>query len=303
MTQATERSTVGPDAASSIYDLGYRRYEGERLGRGHAILALYRESLRGAFGLGRSASAKVAPAVLIAIALFPAIVQILIGALIPGDTELILASEYYSIITYILALYCAAVAPDIAGRDQRNRSLTLYFSRAISRTDYALGKLAAMVTAMLIITLLPQVLLFTGNALSTQDFGGYLADEWDQVAPIIGSALIGSALLASISVLIAAQTPHRAFATVGIIVAFILPALIAAIMVSEIDTVVTRYAVFLSPLDVIEGTTAWLFRTDPEGGGTVDMAEHAVWLYGMVALVGTAAASALLVRRYRTVQA
>src|SRR5690606_38985936 len=138
--ESAGRASVGQDSASSIYDLGYRRYEGERLGRGQAISALYMESLRGAFGLGRSAAAKVAPAVLIGIALFPALVQLMIGALVPGDAELILASEYYSIITYVLALYAAAVAPDIAGRDQRNRSLTLYFSRAISRTDYALGK-------------------------------------------------------------------------------------------------------------------------------------------------------------------
>ena len=41
------------DGAGSIYDLGYRRYDGVRLGRRHSVLSLYFYTLRGAFGLGR----------------------------------------------------------------------------------------------------------------------------------------------------------------------------------------------------------------------------------------------------------
>lgn len=296
-----------PDAApaapaGSIYDLGYRNYEGERLGRRHAISALYRESLRGAFGLGRSAASKIAPAVLITFALFPAIVQIIIAALVPGDADLIRHDEYYDLIKYLLALYCAVVAPDICGRDQRNRSLTLYFSRAISRTDYAIAKLAAMTTAMLMITLLPQVLLFAGNALSTQDVFDYLRDEWTLIGPIVASALLGSALIASIGTFIAAQTPRRAFATVGIVVAFILPVVIAGILVSELDAATADYAVFLSPMDLIGGATPWMFgeAVDPEAAP--GMAGFDLWWYAVAAVVMTLVASALLVRRYMKVQ-
>ncbi len=298
---ANDRTAV--EGASNIYDLGYRRYDGVRLGRWWAVLALYRESLRGAFGLGRSTAAKVAPLVLIGIALVPALIQLAVGALVPADLEIIRASEYYGGIKYILALYCGVVAPDIAGRDQRNRSLTLYFTRAISRTDYALGKLAAMTTAMLLITLVPQVLLFAGNALSTQDFGGYLADEWTQVAPIFGSALVGSLLIASIGVAIAALTPQRAFATAGIIVAFILPIIVAGILVFEIDADATRYAVFISPLDVLDGFTAWMFGEPAATDTAVHEAGFALWAYAVVGLAVSALASLLLIRRYGTVQA
>jgi hypothetical protein len=163
---STSTEPAAPASAGSIYDLGYRHYEGARLGRRHAIVVLYLESLRGAFGLGRSAAAKIAPAVLIFFALVPALIQMLIGALFPGETDLIRHDEYYEIVKFILGLYCAAVAPDIAGRDQRNRSLTLYFSRAIKRSDYALSKLAAMTTAMLLITLGPQLLRLSRTAWS-----------------------------------------------------------------------------------------------------------------------------------------
>lgn len=296
-------SEAPADNGSSIYDLGYRRYDGLRLGRRHAVLALYTESLRSAFGLGRSTAAKIAPAVLIAIALVPAAVQLLLGAIVPGDVELIHASEYYGVIKYVLALYCAVVAPDIAGRDQRNRSLTLYFSRAIRRSDYAIGKVAAMTTAMLMITFVPQVVLFVGNALSTADFGAYVSNEWDQIVPIVATALLGSALIASLGVLIAAYTPHRAFATIGIIMVFILPAVIAGIMVADIDTAATRYAVFASPLDLIDGFTAWMFGTEPDPQTTVAAAEFSLRPYTPVALVVTLTATLFLLRRYRTVQA
>ena len=289
--------------AGNIYDLGYRRYDGPRLGRPHAVLALYRESLRAAFGLGRSTGAKVGPAILVAIALFPAIVQLIIGALIPGDVEFIRASDYYSGVKFVLALYVAVVAPDIVGRDQRNRSLTLYFTRAITRNDYALGKLAAMTTAMLAITLVPQLLLFFGNALAAQDFGGYVSDEWAEIFPILGTALFGSWLIAAIGTVIAAQSPQRAFATVAIIVAFLLPLPVAAVMVEEIDTAPTRLAALASPLDLVDGLTFWMFRELPSSGTIVAASGHDTFWFALVALVLGITATGLLLLRYRRVQA
>lgn len=291
-----------PATQGNIYDLGYRHYEGARLGRRHAILVLYRESLRGAFGLGRGAAAKIAPAALVVLAAIPAVIQLTVSALFPGEAEVFAHDDYYGVIALILGLYCAAVAPDIAGRDQRNRSLTLYFSRAIQRSDYALAKLAAMTTAMLLITLGPQLLLLVANALVAEDFGGYLRDSWDLVLPILATALLGSALIASIGIAIAAQTPRRAFATVGIIVAFVIPIAVAGIVVHEIDTDFTHYAVFTSPLDVLTGLSAWTFREPFPEGDTVDVAGFDGWTYLVAVLVMTAAATLLVIRRYRAVR-
>ena len=293
------------DGGSNIYDLGYRRYEEERLGRGHAVLALYLESLRGAFGLGRSTATKIAPFALIAVALAPALIAVAVASLF--DLEVLPPVDYYAAIKYVIALFCAVVAPDIAGRDQRNRSLTLYFSRAISRSDYALGKLAAMTTAMLMVTLVPQLVLLIGNGLTVQDLGDYVRAEWKTPFSILGSALMGSALIASIGVAIAAYTPHRAFATVGIIVAFIVPVVVVTIIIFEIQAPGTRYAVFASPFDVIDGVTAWMFgEPDHESlaaDESVAIARFDLWLYAAVAALVTLMASALLVRRYQTVQA
>ena len=48
-----------PRAAGTIYDLGYQRYGGQRLGRNNAIANLIRYSFRAAFGIGRGPKAKL----------------------------------------------------------------------------------------------------------------------------------------------------------------------------------------------------------------------------------------------------
>ncbi|HLQ49004.1 MAG TPA: ABC transporter permease, partial [Candidatus Dormibacteraeota bacterium] len=51
-------TTAGPASPTgSIYDIGYRRYEGPRLGRAHAIRSLFFHSLRSTFGIGRGGRA------------------------------------------------------------------------------------------------------------------------------------------------------------------------------------------------------------------------------------------------------
>ncbi len=291
--------------SSSIYDLGYRRYEGVRLGRRQAVLALYRESLRAAFGLGRSTGAKIGPAVLILFALVPALIQLAIAALVPvGDIELTSHEEYYGGVKFILALYVGVVAPDIVGRDQRNRSLTLYFTRAITRYDYALAKLAAMTTAVLAITLLPQLLLFIGNALAVDDFGGHTRENWDLIFPIVGTSLFGSWLLASIGTFIGAQTSQRAFATVGILVAFLIPLTVALIVIQEIDGGWTDLFVFVSPLDLVDGVTYWMFQVDVSSmDSIVAMTEFALSWFAVAGAVFGLTCTGLLLRRYLTVQA
>ena len=51
---------AGP--TGSIYDIGYRGYDGPRLGRRHAFATLFVAGIRAIFGLGRSGRAKIVPA-------------------------------------------------------------------------------------------------------------------------------------------------------------------------------------------------------------------------------------------------
>ena len=161
----------------SIYDIGYRKYDGPRLGRAHAIRALFSHSLRSSFGIGRGGRAKIAPLTLGILACVPALAIVAAQALIrqiPGGQSFegqlpVRFDTYASTIGIFVVLFCAAQAPDLFGRDQRHSLLSLYFSRALRREDYVLARIAGFAVAVFILQLLPQVLLFLGQALLATD--------------------------------------------------------------------------------------------------------------------------------------
>jgi ABC-2 type transport system permease protein len=290
-------------AAGNIYDLGYRRYEGVRLGRSHTVLSLYLFSLRGAFGLGRRTTSKIIPVALVIVAAVPALIQLGIGAIASDTVDLIKPQNYFQFVEVAAALFCAAGAPEVLGRDQRTRTLPLYFSRALRRSDYTLAKLAAFATALLFITLLPELVLFLGNGFASKDAGQYWRDNWLDVPRILAAGSVVAVVMASLSLAFAAQTSRRAYATVAVIAVFLVTAPIAGILVSDIGGTGTRWAVFIAPFDLLEGATLWIFRAAPESGSNIATADFPGWVYGVVSALVAGIATALLIRRYERISA
>jgi ABC-2 type transport system permease protein len=212
--QASRRS-------GSIYDLGYRRYEGERLGRRFAILSLYMYSLRSIFGFGRGWLNKLFPIGLAGVANVPAAIQVAIAALVPADFEYLAPENFFAFVSIVLTLFCAFAAPEIIGPDQRNGTLSLYFSRALSRMDYAVAKLLALYLALFIVLLIPQLLLQVGEAVADDDLVTYLRQNADLLLPIFGSSVVAAVVLGSVSLAIASQASRRMFST-GAVVAYLL---------------------------------------------------------------------------------
>lgn len=287
------------EPSGSIYDLGYRRYEGQRLGRRHAIESLYWFSLRAAFGIGRRTSSKIIPMAIAIIAAIPAVIQLGIGAIIPADQVSIIKPEnYFDFIQVTVALFCAAIAPEVIGRDQRKRTLPLYFSRAMTRRDYVLAKFGALVTALLVLTVLPEVVLFFGNSLASKDAAGFWQDNWLDLPRVLVSGVMAAALFAALSLLIAGQTSRRAYATVAIIAVFIITQVLSAIIIETTSQAVGRVAILLSPLDVVRGAVLWIFNVAPEAdsvGGKVDLPGV---IYFVAAVAATGIAVWLVSRRY-----
>lgn len=289
--------------SSNIYDLGYRRYGGARTGRSGTLLTLYVHGLRSAFGLGRRASSKIFPFTLAAFAFVPAVIQLGVGAIVSGfddPVELFEHEDYFGYVRVILVLFCAAVAPELVGRDQRNRTLSLYFSRAVSRVDYALSKLAALTSVMLVLTLGPQVVLFVGNGMADDDLPGYLSDRWDLVLPILLGSLLVSSVIASVGLCVAAYLPRRAYATAAIVGVFVLTLSSSVILMNTLDPEVARYALLVSPA-AWEGAILWLFGAEAGAGSVVADAELDGWVYLLAVLAVIGASFALTLRRLRRV--
>jgi ABC-2 type transport system permease protein len=292
-------------AGGSIYDLGYRRYLGARLGRRHAFASLGRHSFRMAYGLGRPARAKVIPVGLLVLAILPAVVALGVAAIASragggelGDISPIKYSSYYSYIGPLVSLFTAAQAPELLGRDLRFRVLALYFTRSLRREDYALAKEAALFLALLAVLLVPQALIFVGRALASRDILGSLEADLPEVLPVIAFGLLTAGVLAALGLSIAAFSPRRAYATIGIIAVLIVPPLVVASTARIAGDDLAGPLTLLSPPDTLVGTNAWLFGIPaPELVGTIPLG-----VYPLAAVGWIVACTAILAWRYRTVE-
>ena len=166
-------------ATGRVYDRGYRRYDGPRGGRRAARRALWLTTIRRALGLGRTWTQKVAPWVLLAIAVVPAAVFVGVAYLTRHtnlDVELISYREYVGVSSSLL-LFVALSAPDALCPDRRQRVLPLLFSRPLTGIDYAGAKLAALFTVVFAFSFIPQVVLFLGQMLVSDAALTYLRDN------------------------------------------------------------------------------------------------------------------------------
>lgn len=313
MSADTPALAVAPSAAESgsIYDIGYRKYEGSRLGRAHAVRSLFLHSLRSSYGIGRGGRAKIAPLALGFLASIPALGIIAAQALLrqfPGgeafEGELPIRYETYAgTIGIFVVLFCAAQAPDLFGRDQRHSLLALYFARALRREDYALARIAGFMVAVFFLQLLPQVLLFLGQVLLATDLMQGVMDDLPEMGAVVVQAALTAALLGGLAMAISAFTPRRAYAVAGIIALFVIPSIVAGIVVGLGSVEVGRWLVLLSPTSVLDGTNAFLFDL-PLGSqfegiilGVPEVAFFAAAAVGIVGSIG------LSIRRFQRVTA
>lgn len=295
----------------SIYDLGYQGYEGPRLGREAAIRALFWHTIRSCYGIGRGGRAKIAPFVLAGLATLPAIVGVGIAALAKqsGDVGQLVESAspiryatYHGLISTFVLLFCAVQGPELLGRDQRFGVLPVYFSRALARIDYAVAKVFGLVTSLLAMVLVPYAILFVGRVLVAPDPIEGLTDELPNLPPLAAQALLTSGLLGSIAMAISAFTPRRAYATVGIIAAFLIPTIVVALVIGTLTGSVADWVVVLSPVDVLDGSNAALFHASADSE-SVRSADLDGIVYGVTALLGIAIAVGVTIRRYLRITA
>ena len=303
--------TTATGPGGSIYDLGYRSYDGPRLGRSSAVRALFAHGVRTCFGIGRGGRAKIAPFTLAGLALLPAVLAVGFAALAaqagPGGEVIEEASpiryqSYHGLVAVLVMLFCAAQAPELFGRDQRYSVLPLYFSRVLTRTDYATAKLAGLMATLLAVVLSPYVVLFVGRVLVAQDPATGLREEIDAVPRFVLQAVLVAALFGGIAGLIAAWTPRRAYATAAIIAVFIIPPIIVAILggASFANADIARVAALLSPGDILDGTNAAIFGSIPDNPVLASL-DTPGWAYLAAAAIGIAGSILLTIRRYRRI--
>ena len=289
-----------PAEQGVIYDIGYRNYTGPRLGRRHTTRALLVESLRGAYGLGRSARSKVFPMILFAIMCLPAVVIVAVVNATHADTLPLAYTSYFTQLQFVAAIYLAAQAPQIVSRDLRFHTMPLYLSRPLRRNDYVLAKFVAMTGAMLVLLAAPLAILYGGALLARLPLGEQTRGLLQSLA---GAALL-ALVLAGIGLVIAALTPRRGLGVAAIVTVLLVAVAVAGaiqgIAHAESNDTLSGYGGLLSPFTLVDGVQVWLFGTSTNGvtgppgttGGLV---------FALVTLAVVAGSYGLLVLRYRKV--
>ena len=303
--------------SGSIYDLGYRHYEGKRHGRWYAVWSLYVEGMRGVWGFGRPMTAKAAPFILTGLYSLYALIQLAFSAsfsraISSGDmTAADLASyhNYFAAVSFFMVLFLVAQAPELVCRDQRYHVLPLYFTRALGRVDYAFARLASLATSLFLAMMVPMIALFIGDILMKPDTLQAIGGEWPKLLPAIPATALGAVSLAAIALALSSFSPRRAYAAIGLVAYFLLMEIVPTVIFRVGDRAGWDWAdklVLLRPTNVIAGATDWFCGVALQTGGRGESGIPATLgtdAYVLAVIASIVVFTGVLVFRYRRIPA
>ncbi|MFC9494679.1 ABC transporter permease [Streptomyces sp. NPDC056982] len=298
---AVEQSLTPAGEQTRIHNIGYRHYDGPRLGRAYARRSLFSQSLRGAYGLGRSAKSKVLPMLLFIVMCVPALIMVAVAVTTKMKDLPVDYTRYAILLQAVIGLYLASQAPQSVSRDLRFKTVPLYFSRPIERGDYVLAKFAAMTSALFALTAAPLIVLYVGALLAKLDF----AEQTKGFAQGLVSVALLSLLFAGIGLVVSAVTPRRGFGIAAVIAVMTISygavSTVQAIADAQDNGGAITWLGLFSPVTLIDGVqTAFLGATSAFPGGHGPSTGQGV-VYLLVVLGLIAGCYGLLMRRYRKV--
>ncbi len=256
-------TTPTPSSTSTIHDLGYRRYDGPRVGPAGAWSALFVQSLRAMFGLGRSAKAKVIPVFVVVVTMLPALAMVTASSASNGQLPI----KYGQLINaqlLLFVLFLAAQVPEVLSRDQQHKLLPLLFTRDVTPTSYAMARFGAIFTASFAVSLAPMLLLFIGEIGIAKDPAAVFGTVGPRMGPILAQATLTALAMSGIGAALSAWTPRRAYATAAIFGTFLLLAAVATGL-DDLAGVSVRTAELIDPLRAMR-TMALLFFGETNRG-------------------------------------
>ena len=305
MAAEHRRPRTGAGAPTTrIHNIGYRNYDGPRLGRAYARRSLYSQSLRGAYGLGRSAKSKVLPMLLFVVMCVPAAIMVAVAVATKANDLPVDYTRYAIFIQAVIGLYLASQAPQSVSRDLRFKTVPLYFSRPIERVDYVRAEVRGAWPRPCSSSPRHRCSSSTSGALLAKlDF----ADQTKGFAQGLVSVALLSLLFAGIGLVIAAVTPRRGFGVAAVIAVLTISygavstlQAIAYAQGNELGAI--AWLGLFSPITLIDGVQSAFLGAHlrlPRRRGPRPPARASVYLLVVLGLI--AGCYGLLMRRYRKV--
>lgn len=279
MSDGVTPPVAGPAADArygEVFDRGYAHYDGPREGRRRAVRSLFGYSVKRALGIRRSWTAKILPALLYVSAFVPMIVIIGIAALVP-DANVASYPDYFGGIFILVGIFAATVIPDILIPDRREKTLPLYFARAITRFDYVFAKLAAAAVLTMTISVIPGIILWLGRQLTADSPANAVRDNIGDLWRVILFGTLIALTLGTISLVISSMTDRKGVAIAVIIIAFLVIPVLVELAITELDQDWRRYFAFGNMQLVFSAIGASLFDAEPNLD--VQEADLPTWMY------------------------
>ncbi len=197
--------------------------------------ALWTNGVRTSLGLGRSTRAKVLPLLLFAAVMTPAVVVVLLASTAEdfGARDALWGhADYYWLVSILVLIFSAIIAPELLTSDRRDRVLHLYLVRPLTLDDYVAGRWLAFFTITLALVYSGQIVLFVGSVFADPEPLDYLQDNWLDAPRFLAAGLAVAAFTTTIPLAVSAFTTRRAFATGFIMGLFVISLATAQILTS-----------------------------------------------------------------------
>lgn len=259
-----------------VFDRGYAHYDGPREGRRRAVLSLFLYSIKRAMGIRKSWTAKILPALLYLSSFVPLIVIIGIAAIAP-DFNVWSYHDYFGGIFMLVGIFSATVIPEILVPDRSEKTLPLYFARAITRFDYVFAKLAAAAVLTMTISVIPAIILWFGRQLTADSPASAMGDNIGDLGRVILLGALVALTLGTIALVISSMTDRKGVAIAVIIIGFMVISVLSEVAVAELDTGWSDYLMLGSIQSVFSAISASMFDVAPNM--EVQRADLPTWLY------------------------
>lgn len=292
------------EARGEVFDLGYRHYDGPREGRTGARRALWKNGLRTALGLGRGGRAKILPGLFVFALLITALILALLAANLDRLTGMDLIpshSDYYGIVSIILMIFAAIIAPELLCSDRRDGAISLYLVRPLTPTDYVLGRWLAFFTLTLAILYLGQIFMLVGLTLGAAEPLTHLRENWLDIPRFLGAGFAVALFTTTIPMAVASFTTRRAYAAAFVIGLYMISSAVAGSLSYTLPEESGRWVAMLTlgnvPIhinDLIFNETSSVTAQDL--ANNVPAAARVLWY-----VILTLGPGLILCRRYRSI--
>jgi ABC-2 type transport system permease protein len=259
-----------------VFERGYAHYEGEREGRRRAVLSLFTYSMKRAMGIRKPWTAKILPLLLYVSSFVPLIIMIGVSALIP-DADIASYNDYFGGIFTLVGIFSATVIPEILVPDRREKTLPLYFARAITRFDYVFAKLGAAAVLTMTISVLPAIILWFGRQLVADSPIHAMRDNIGDLGRVIVLGVLIALTLGTIALVISSMTDRKGVAIAVIVIGFLIVSGLVELAISELDQDWRRYLALGDMQLVFGAISASLFDVPPNLD--VQQADLPTWMY------------------------